>query len=300
MPYTILFGELAIIALNQFIKSDNKFLKALMLVAIACVVGIFAIIDGGRLRIFRNLSLFTYLVLGLWLTLENKNKTGIVCYSVISVIIAAVILCFDGVTPILEDSNGNGLTYLLSYGYSMFLPFAAIGENFMYSSFLSLFPVPLVLAMIYVYKKEKHLNFLMPMILLIVLQSVFCMSKLPIFNFIGWNVNSNIAYAASATGLTCIYLYIYMIANIEENMFKMKNAAKIALAFLVFYFLAPRPEAFMGKGYMYVLAMLVTLLYFLFIQFTDKRYKNVLLVVLSLWSIISAVLVLWVQNVKLM
>lgn len=41
---------------------------------------------------------------------------------------------------------------------------------------------------------------------------------------------------AGAVGISCIYLYIYMFAHIEENIFKLADSAKIVLALLVFYF----------------------------------------------------------------
>jgi hypothetical protein len=99
----------------------------------------------------------------------------------------------------------------------------------------------------------------------------------------------HIKEASIAIGLACIYLYMYMLANIDENIFKLKTSIKIVLALLVLFFLVPKPTVFASKVYLYVLTMCLTVLYFLFINFADKRYQNILLVVLVLWSLISFV-----------
>lgn len=305
VPYTIILGELAIIALNQFMTSENKIIKAISIIVISVIIGAFAFIDRGQIVIFKKLLIFTYIAMAVWVILKNKSKLKFnkwdeawLIYFTISGIIIAVWTYLYG-TELPESSaqlnQGNGLMHLFSYGYSMFLPFVNLGENAIYSSFLSVFPLSLILAMVYVYKKEKHLDFLMPMILVLVLQSVFCMTRLPLFKIIGWQSDWNMTLCVPAISLSCIYLYIYMIANIEENIFKLADSAKIVLALLVLYFIMPRPEIFMSKGYMYAISAVITLLYFMFINFADKRYQKVLLIVLVVWSLISTVPVLFVN-----
>lgn len=295
----MILGELGIIALNQFMTSENKYLKAISILVISVIIGLFGFVEKGQIVIFKKLLIFTYLAIAIWVVLENKSKLKfnkwdkdwLIYFTISGIIIAVCENLFANVLPetSVQLKQGNGIKHLFSYGYSIFLPFVDLGENYIYSSFLSLFPLPLILSMIYVYKSEKHLNFLMPMILVIVAQTIFCITRLPLFKIIGWQSDWNMSLCVPAISLSCIYLYMYMIAHIEENMFKLKDSAKIVLVFLVFYFLVPRPEVFMSKGYMYILAMLITLLYFLFINFADKRYQKVLLVVLSIWSIVSSV-----------
>lgn len=300
---SLIIGELSIICMNQFLCSKNKYIKPLSIAILGFCIGSYAFLDKGDLIAFRNLSMLTFVALAIWLVLEKKQelkleKTNYI-WIILSLIAGFIIsFVFGNIIASLEMSKysggENGLPYLFSYGYSMFLPFLNLESKYLYASFLSIFPVSLIVAMIYVYKTEKHETFLMPLIIVIVLQSIFCMTKLPIFKIIGWDNTWNMSLCASAISLASVYLYMYMIANIDENIFSIKNSMRMTLALLVFYFLIPKPEIFMFRGYMYGLACLITLLYFMFINFGDKRYKKVLLILLVIWSVISSAPVLFV------
>ena len=300
---SLILGELIIICINQFLISNKKGIKALSLTVLGIGLGVYTLLDAGDLIAFRNLSIFTYLALGIWLILEKKNlikfeKLDWIWYILslsVGLIAAIAFRYLYHFTETTTYSGGkNGLAYLFSYGYSMFLPFLNFENKYLFSSFLSIFPVSLIVAMIYVYKTEKHEKFLMPLIVVIVLQSIFCMTKLPLFKIIGWKSTWNMSLCASAIGLVSVYLYIYMLANIDENIFPIKTSMRMTLALLVFYFLIPKPEIFMSRGYMYGLACLITLLYFMFINFGNPKYKKVLLVILVIWSVISSAPVLFI------
>ena len=300
---SLILGELIIICINQFLVSNKKGVKALSLAVLGCCLGVYTWFDAGDLIAFRNISIFTYFALTIWLILEKKNlikfeKLDLIWYilSLAFGLIVAIVLRylyhFTGTTT--YSGGENGLAYLFSYGYGIFLPFLNFENKYLFSSFLSIFPVSLIVAMIYVYKTEKHEKFLMPLIIVIVLQSIFCMTKLPLFKIIGWQTTWNMSLCASAISLASVYLYMYMIANIDENIFSIKTSMRMTLALLVFYFLIPKPKIFMSGGYIYALSSAITLLYFLFINFENPKYKKVLLVMLAIWSLISSVPVLFI------
>lgn len=293
----ILSGELAILALNKIITSKEFVIK----ISLSMWLGLSPIlmaVEGNSWLGFSNYLFIIYIAIAIWVILKNRDLYRINKQSLMRAIPCIIVASVCGIVAMLvkgnparimpEGTENNGLMHLFSYGYSIFLPFVDTGKNIVYSSFLSLFPLSLVLAMVYVYKKEKHLEFLMPMIIAVVIESIWCMVQPEILGKIfGFSKYGYIEAATTAVSLGCIYLYIYMIANIDENVFSMKTSIKIVLGFLVLYFLVPRPDVFMSKGYMYILAMLITLLYFLFINFADERYRKVLLVVLTIWSLIS-------------
>ncbi len=302
VPLAIILGELAIISLDRIFVSKNKILKSLFAIILLGTLWFYGkeysmgFYRGYTSNGFTRIILLTYLALAIWLILKNtrefsKWKKIALCILpfVVTIVIFAVARYYylPFANDVLDlDNEKNGMLHLFSYGYSMFLPFVDTSKNIAYSSFLSIFPLSLIWAMMYVYKKEKHLDFLLPMILVIVVQSIFCMLT-----------KTNMYYdcVAGAVGLSCIYIYIYMFAHIEENIFKLSDSAKVVLALLVFYFIVPRPEMFMSKGYMYAISAVVTLLYFMFINFADKRYQKVLLILLVVWSVISTVPVLFVN-----
>lgn len=297
VPIAIILGELAIVSLDKIFIYKNKILKILFSVILLGTLWFYGktyfleYYSEYALNGFTRVILLTYLALAIWLIIKNAKELSNwkkIALSIlpflltVAVFIVARYYYLPFANDVLDsDNEKNGLLHLFSYGYSMFLPFVDTSKNIAYSSFLSLFPLSLIWAMIYVYKKEKHLDFLIPMIIAIVCESIFCMIKTPIYMYYDC--------VAGAVGLSCIYLYIYMIANIEENIFKLADSAKIVLALLVLYFIMPRPEIFMSKGYMYAISAVITLLYFMFINFADKRYQKVLLVVLVLWSLVSTV-----------
>lgn len=310
VPIAIILGEIALLGLDKFFVSKNKVLKVLFGVLVLVSLWFYGktfsleYYKNYELNCFTRVIMLTYLALAVWLIIkntENVSKYKRIALCTLPVIITIIVIVatryyyLPFANDILDDNEENGLMHLFSYGYSMFLPFVELEENDIYSSFLSVFPLSLILAMVYVYKKEKHVDFFMPMIFVIVAESVFCMVRLPMLQSIGININMHFDYVAGAVGLSCIYLYIYMIANIEENIFKLADSAKIVLALLVLYFIMPRPEVFMSKGYMYAISAVITLLYFMFINFADKRYQKALLIVLVVWSLISTVPVLFVN-----
>lgn len=282
VPMAILLGEIIVLSLYYFMNSQSKTKKILSILAL--ILSIILMFSIAQFVNEEKAMLFVYVALVIWLTIKdfinNKDSFGkrinILISTILTFCLLQQVFINTNIEELLNQNSGNGLSKLFTYGYSMFLPFVDIGENINYAGFLSIFPLSLIVAMIYVYQKEKHLDFLMPMIIVIVIESVLCMIK-------------NIEICALAVGLGSIYLYIYMIANIEEKVFSMKSSIKLVLGLLIFYFFIPRPNMFMTKAYMYILAMLITLLYFLFVNFYDERYQKVLLIVLALWSIMSFV-----------
>lgn len=292
----ILCGQAIILAIDKIMTSDKIVIKVIASAIIGLSAGLYNVCNPVEWSGFEQLLLFVYLAMLIWVVLKNKNMLKITKRTILSAIpcliigIALYMLGIRNASCIMippEKTETNGLIHLVSYGYSMFLPFVDTGKNIVYSSFLSIFPLSLILAIVYVYKNEKHLEFLLPMILVIVIESIWCMTGLEILGNILKFSGLYMEVCAAAVSLACVYLYIYMIANIEENIFSMRTSVKVVLGLLVLYFLIPRPDVFMTKGYMYVLAMLITLLYFLFINFADKRYQKVLLIVLTIWSVIS-------------
>jgi hypothetical protein len=301
----IICGEVLIVILEFLMNSKNAILKNIALILAGICIGYYKFGIGyyGKWHGFEQILIFVYIALAIWVVLKNRKdfKTSIkgvlkvVPGFILGALACALIIyygyCNGFAGNIVTDNStkNNGLAQLFSYGYSMFLPFVDTGENIAYAGFVSIFPLSLILAMVYAYKNEKHLEFLMPMIIVIVFESIFCMTANSILGNILFISNYYIEMASLALGLACIYLYIYMIANIDENIFKLTNSIKIVLALLVLFFLIPKPNVFTSNVYLYVLTMCLTLLYFLFINFADKRYQKLLLVVLTLWSLISFV-----------
>lgn len=293
----ILFGEVIIIAIEKFMKTKKISLK------IACSV---AFIISFILYIFTSeisyiiCFAYVFLALDIWVVLKNLkeykfNKLDLV-YIIISILIIAVCIFYNPISLKDTVTGGQGIGYLFSYGYSYMLPFVQTENNMAYASFLSFFPIPLIMGMIYIYKEEKHIEFILPILIVLVLESIWCMTGFP-------NILSNMTLfsrvsvekCAMAIGLACIYLYLYMIANIKENFISLKDAVKITLIVLVLFFCIDRPDVLeASKGYMYLFSSILSMGYFLILNSINKKYTNLFLWSAVIWTLISSVPALFI------
>lgn len=178
MQIAILTGEAVIILFEQIIKNRNVFIKIALSAVLGFTFGIFNVTyyHAYEVNSFSRVILFTYIALAIWRVLEHKKDIKMDKHFWL-ILAGCVVLAIPVGFKVLYDHSfnslpvstvglypdgfiNNGFMHLFSYGYSMFLPFVQTGNNVIYTSFLSVFPLSLILAMIYVYKKEKHLEFL--------------------------------------------------------------------------------------------------------------------------------------------
>lgn len=254
---------------------------------------------------------YVFFALLIWIIIKNfKNykfkKTDLICLAVCLALISIFvgrfyILSKNEINIILNTSypgnrvstGGKGIQYLFSYAYSFFLPFMQTEDNMLYASMLSFFPVPLIMGMIYVYKKEKNYDFLMPLMIVSVLESIWCISGLPSFlakitllQFVP------VERCAVAVALASIYMYIYIISNIDEKFISLSNTMKITIALLIVFFCISRPYPLENsKGYMYLFSAIMAMAFFMCLNCTDKRYVKIFLGIALIWTLVSGIFV---------
>ena len=289
----IAFGELGLIALDKFMLSNN--LKKRLLwstVLLYAVTAYIFVLYPAWLISFG----YIFLAIGLWIIVKNRkeyqfHKFDIFClFEIVLVIIGFGMFfyhtSYDAIKIILStsypgarnESGGNGIKYLFEYLYSFLLPFTSSTDTMEFAGFLSFFPIPLIMAMIYIYKKQKHLDFILPILIVLFLESIWCMSGLP--EFIAKITLFNkvpVERCAVSVGLGLIYLYIYMIANIDEKFIKQSNSVYIVLAILVLLFFIPVPVELDTKKNLYIFVMIEAGGGFLLLNIGDKKYQNVFL-----------------------
>lgn len=293
----IIFGEIIIIAVENFMKASKIRFKIAWSLIFA--FSILSYLFTNEIAFIISFG-YVFLALAIWVVLKNIkeykfNKKDLI-YIVVSILIIAIFILLN---PILVTDNltgGKGIGYLFSYGYSYILPFVETENNIAYSSLLSFFPIPMIMAMIYIYKEEKHINFILPMLIVMVLESIWCMtgfpnilSKVTLLNMV------SVEKCAIAVGLGSIYLYLYMIANIKENFISLKDASKITLIILVLFFMIDRPDVLENsRGYMYLFSAILAMGYFLISNSINKKYTNVFLWIVVIWTLVSSIPVLFI------
>lgn len=297
VPIEMIIGESIVILFHKFLISKNKWFQCFSIVGLSALIGLYFRPIEYYLEYFRNFLYLTYLAILIWLIILHKkdllfNKKTLLLFIpfiIIGIVIACLIAMFwpipnNNINN--ENMSINALVSLFSYGYNFFLIYENIGNNYLYSSFISLFPLPLIIAMFYTYKHEKNLEFLFPMCIVIAIEIIVCLSL---------KSTANIEMLSAVISLSCIYLYIYMIANIKEKIFSINQTAYIVLAFLVLYFLMPMPKIFGldGSYHQFLIAIILSLLHFTFLNINDRRFKAIFYVFVVLLSIASTIPVLY-------
>lgn len=307
----IALGELALIALDKFMNSKDTKWKAVWTAVFSYSAISYILVLYPAWQVSFG---YVFLSLAIWVIIKNfKNykennynkKIDIIC--LVCLLIAVIVVCGifyftsrDAITAIIntsypgarDETGGHGIKYLFSYLYSFMLPFRQDFDVMEFASFMSFFPVPLIMGLVYLYKKEKHGEFILPLLVAIVLETVWCMSGMPaiLAKFTMLNVVP-VERCAVAVGLASIYLYIYMFANVEEKIFKQTHSGYIVLAILIALFFIDVPTVLNTKGNLYIFVMIEALGGFLLLNIGDKNYQKLFLGFAVIVSLVSSVFV---------
>lgn len=303
----ITFGEIFIIFLNKVTDSevsktesekDKKIKKILYILGM--IISAFAYLFKFDLSLEISLG-YVFLALAIWVLIKNRKKyklnlknvfitIGIVAFiAIVSILVEVNTGLFSQARDICKNNRiDNGLTYNFSYIYNFLLPYKDTGMNSNLASMISVFPVPVILALVYLYKKEKHEEFLFPMICVITIEFVWSMISLP--NIIGNITGLSLVFIKDATlgvALANVYMFLYMYSNVEEQALSFVSSIRLTLVILVLNFFVKTPIAYSAKIYSYIFAIVLTLESFLMLCYTDKKYKKVSLWVMGLLTIIG-------------
>jgi hypothetical protein len=304
----ITFGEIFLIFLNKITdteirkdetEKDKKMKKALY--ALGMIISIIAYVFTFNLSLEIAFG-YVFLALAIWIFIKNRKKykftrkslfiliATVICILIIFTLVEHFTGLFsDAISIYKVERTGNGLQLHFSYVYNFLMPYKDTGNNAYLANMVSVFPVPIILACIYLYKKEKHEEFLFPMICVVALEFVWTMINLPqaVSMVTGLSLVS-IKDAALGVALASIYTFLYMYANVDDEVLGTVGAIRTALIIIVLNFLVARPEAYSSKGYMYLFTSILTLESFLMLSYTDKRYKRVSLWLMAIITLIGA------------
>ena len=297
----IILGELIIVLLDKFL-TEKKFLNKIPYsLGISLCIIFYAFTEHFSWMISFG---YIFLSLGIWIFIKNRNVYKISKKDLILILINLALVILNEYIYyifaqngnknmlIVQDKKQNGISYLFSYLYSCLLPFKDIGDNLKLSNIISVFPVPMIIALYYIYKKEKHISFLLPLSTIAVLETVFCISgfpeligKITLFKYV------TLENAVIAVNFINLYILLYMIANIEEEVFSIKESMRIAVIFACLLVFVPLPKVISSRIYLSLVACTLCLFTFLFLNNSDKRYRKAFLALLVLFTLIGGVFV---------
>ncbi len=283
----LISGELFLICIDKiFGKTEHKALP---------IFGIFASVL--IYLIFSNLSfqfsmLFAFIPILIWILLKNRKEINLrkkqIIFFVFALILGALIsTIFYRYNVIQALENENGLSYLMSYTYSFNIPFnktIKFSDNSALATCMSIFPMVLLVAVIYVFKYEKHSEFLIPTSIFSILGIIGISGVNAIFG----GIVPNYIMALSISILQ-IYMMIYIFANVEEKVFSLKASMYVSLAGIIAFLLIKFPTPFTtirGKTRPYMIFVLES---FIFLNYSDKRFWRVATVVYPIIVLIESI-----------
>lgn len=292
---SIILGEIITILIHKIIKNDDMKKNILYAITtIACSIG--------YMYTFRPYAIafgYVFFALILWIILKNRkelktNKSKIITLAttIIICIVGAIFAQMLFENSYLEDRTeklNSGLSGLFTYIYTALLPYNEFEQREILGGIVSLFPIPMCIALYYMYKKDDHVEFFFPMTVVAVLETVYCISGFPeiINKFTMLSCTSGLR-VVPAVQLANLFILFYFLGNVE-TIFKMKHAIRVTIVAVILLALIQYPTIFASKGFLYLFAAELSLLVFLFLNYSDKKYEKVFLFFLVLISLIGGI-----------
>ena len=297
---SIVLGEIITVLIYKIIteKSYKKIIP-MMLVVIASSIG--------YMYTFRPFAIsfgYVFFALILWIIAqnrkelkENKNKIIILSLTIIISIVGAVCAeLFFGkyYGDTIENNVSAGISGLFTYLYTPLLAFNDLTDPSMWAGIISVCPMPMCIALYYMYKKEEHSEFLLPMTVVTVLESIYCISGFPeIISKFTMLSGAAAVRVVPAVQLANLFIMFYFLGNVKETLFSLKYVIRITIISICILAIIKYPTQFAGRGFLYLFVAELTLLIFMFLNYSDKKYEKVFLVFLCLISLISGIPVLF-------
>ena len=299
---SIILGEIITILIYKMIKEKDLKKNILNSIAIiGCFIGYtytfipFAIAFG-----------YLFFALILWVVAENrkelkenKKTKNLLMITVIISIVCAIITQMFWKNTYMESSVGldSGIDGLFTYLYNPFLPYNDVASAEYFGSIITMFPLPIILALFYMYKNEKHLEFLLPIAVVTVLETVYCISGFPeiIDKFTMLSIVGGLR-VVPAVQFANLLIIFYMIKNIDDLGMKLKYAIRITLLLVCVLAFIKYPIQFALQKYLYIFVAELSVLSFLFLNYSNKKYRKVFLIVLILFTLIGGIPVNFLHN----
>ena len=242
---------------------------------------------------------YIFLALIMWIVLENRKKIKennkksamLIITSVLSIIAAIITEKFLG--KCYGDNIQNievGFSGIFSYLYNTLLPFFYFENAEVFGGIMSFAPIPMFLALYYVYKKEKHVNFLLPILTITVLETIYCISGFPeIISKLTFLANVGDVRVIPAVQLANLFIIFYFLGNIDDFSLNIKYSIRITILTICILAFIQYPMIFMPKKFLYLFVTELCMVVFLYLNYSNKKYQKIFMNLLVIFSLISSI-----------
>ena len=329
----LIWGQVILILLNLFFETDKIYTKVLCALGevVALLAFIFVFYPAWQITfVYILIPVFVYIVERL---VKNKKEVSkgirilevvlicLTCAITIAMVaywlytsMDAIEISFSTVYPGAREETGGGEGSLLAYFYNMYMPYREFEpggkhdyeyfknglEEYMNqceaASMLSLFPIPMILAVLYLIKGNKKDLYLKVSLAVAVLLSVFSIIGLPsIFAKLSLLSMSTGARAAVPLAALNIYMLMYIVSRIDENeeIVLIKNKfipVIISIGLMILCMFGDGNNHL--KLYEIILScVLFTLMFYMSLNLHKKELRNILLLLMSVVTLIGGLTV---------
>ena len=293
----LILAEIITILIYGIITSNNIRNNILRLVAIVgCSIG--------YMYTFRPFAIafgYVFFALILWILLENRkeikgNKKNIIILTAILSITSAIITAMFLKNCYSEDVENFiiGFSGIFTYLYNTLLPFFELENVGFFGGIMSIAPIPMCLALYYIYKNEKHENFLLPMVIVTVLETIYCISGFPQFiNKFTLLATVSSIRVIPAVQLANLFILFYFLGNIDDFSLNIKHSIRITIFTICILAFLKYPIVFTSKKFLYLYVAELCMMIFMFLNYSNKKYQKVFIGLLVILSLISSLPVFW-------
>lgn len=320
MTDVILWGMLALILIDKFLRTDKIKTK------IICAIGVFISAVSYVFIMYPAWQIpFIYIYIALFISLCIKNRKIYKVHKKDILIIFLVILAIAGIgiryLYMSKDAlnatmntdypgsrfeiGGDGIKVLFSYVYSFLFPYTGITNPCEVAGMISFYPIPMILAVIYLIRnkdRKEHLGFFIPLLILSVIFSVFSLFKTnEIFAKLTFLYMSPGRRLAIPLGFIQILLLVYLLSITCKDTKIMKDkVAKIVSIILSVVFLSialkTAPANLWGSLKVYCCGLILLIFLYLILTMNNENNKKELIYGLIIMAIITGATVNPIQK----
>lgn len=284
----IIIGEIIVVLLNKIITSEDS-----NDILLSCITIFLSFVYMQTTNSFAILFAYIWIALIIWILIKNRDKKnyiltlGIAIASIISMFVSFKFVDFGFKYDPIE--NDRSASYLFTYIYNILLPYTNMEKKYLFGNFISLFPIPMLVALYYLYKHDDHTEFLLPITIVTVVETIFCISGFPkiISQILGFN-NMSVVRCTVAVGYANLLLIFYIISNID-GIFKLRKAMQLTIISVCILPFIHYPVEFTALKYIYLFSGELCTLFILFYNYSNKKYAKVLLFTMIVLTLISGI-----------
>ena len=295
----IIFGQAALVFADKVLEEKDK--ARLIINYIGLIISLLCF--GLQLELGTIIG-FSYIIIALLISfaLLLKNEKKLEKKSLIKLIVVILLVSFiidgyhiymvsKGVESLnIQTNEENRLNKVFGYGISVIETFKEVEHPENWTGFITIFPVPILISLIYMYKKEKDFEFLFPISLVLVIEVMAASVGITgiLGNITGFALVSK-DIAALLVSLMNIYLIIYIISNLKDRAVSFNASVYISLAIIVIYYFIGKPVELSSRNIYYFFVMVMVVPSLLLMNYVDKRYKKVFCFLAILLTIMSSI-----------